>query len=318
MTVINMADLRSAEVVVHRFFPPTPVLGAPRLGSQVGAEVLMKMESCTPIRTFKIRGALAKMQALIDAGWAGGVVTASAGNHGLAVARSASLFGRAATVCVPESANPQKIALIQAEGARVVAHGLDYQAAYENCLRIGKVEGLAELHAYDDPQVIAGQGSIGLELIDGGFDFDTIIMGIGGGGLIAGVASAVKMLKPDVQVIGVQPVGADSMIRSVAAGQVLELERVVTIADGLGASKPGVHTLEHTQRLVDQLIRVTDEEIMSACRVLLHEERIVAEPAGAAGVAAMLKLGRAGLAGRRIVVVISGANISDSVYKQIL
>jgi len=316
--MIELTDLRAAEAVVRRFFPPTPVLGAPRLSSQVGAEVWMKMESCTPIRTFKIRGALAKMHAVVNTGWAGGVVTASAGNHGLAVARASRLFGRSATVCVPETANPQKVALIKAEGARVVVYGQDYQEAYENCLRIGQGEGLAEIHAYDDLQVIAGQGTIGLELVDDGFDFDTVIMGIGGGGLISGVASAVKLIKPDVQVLGVQPAGADAMIQSVAAGRVLELDQVLTIADGLGARKPGEHTLAYTQRLVDRLIRVSDEEILAACRFLLHEERIVTEPAGAAGVAAMLQLGRAELAGRRIVVVISGANISDQILTQIL
>jgi len=316
--VIGLSELRAAEAVVHRFFPATPVLSAPRLSKEIGAEVLMKMESCTPIRAFKIRGALTKTQALLDAGWTGGVVTASAGNHGLAVARAARLFDRSATVCVPESANPQKVSLIKAEGAHVVAHGVDYQAAYERCLQIGQDQGLAEIHAYDDPDVIAGQGTIGLELIDGGFEFDTVIMGVGGGGLISGIASAIKLLRPDTQVIGVQPSGADSMIQSVTSGHIQELDRVSTIADGLGARKPGAHTLRYTQRLVDQLVRVSDDEILHACRVLLHQERVVAEPAGAAGVAAMLKLGSAELSGRRIAVVISGANISDYIFNQIL
>jgi threonine dehydratase len=282
----------------------------------VGAPVSLKLECFTPIRTFKIRGALNKVQALAEAGVAGGVITASAGNHGLAVARAAREFGRPATICVPDGANPQKKALIEAEGARVVEHGVDYQAAFENCVRIGQEEGLALVHAYDDPHVIAGQGTVALELVDSGLPFDTVIMGIGGGGLIGGVAAALKALAPGVRIIGVQPEGADSMLRSVKAGQIVELEKVATIADGLGARKPGVHTLPLTQQHVDGLLSVSDDDLWAAMRFLLHEERIVAEPAGAAGVAAMLRYGARDLG--RTVALVSGANIADAVFQQIL
>lgn len=314
--MITLPEIQQAEAVVRRYFPPTPLVSAPRLSERLGTEVYLKMESFTPIRVFKIRGALVKLQSLVDANLTGGVVTASAGNHGLAVARAARLFGRPAVVCVPDGANPQKVALIEAEGARVVAHGRDYQAAYENCLRIGHDEKLTLIHAYDDPHVIAGQGTIGLELLQSGVAFDTVVTGIGGGGLIAGLASALKLVNPGIRVVGVQPEGADSMIRSVAGGRIVELDRVSTIADGLGARKPGVNTLTLTEKYVDELLRVSDDDLWDAMRALLHSERVVAEPAGAAGTAALLKHGAKRLG--RVVVLVSGANIADSVFEQIL
>lgn len=311
---ITKAHWDRALATVRRYFPPTPVIGAPRLSAAVGADVSFKLETVTPIRVFKLRGALVKLQALADAGVQGGVVTASAGNHGLAVARAARLHGRAAVICVPAGANPQKVALIQGEGARVVAAGADYQAAYENCLRIGEAEGLTLVHAYDDPDVIAGQGTIGVELLEQG-DFDAVVMGIGGGGLIAGVASAVKERNPRVCIVGVEPVGANAMTRSREAGQVTELTQVATFADGLAARRPGDWTFALTQRWVDDLWNVTDPSILDAMAFLLREERQVVEPAGAAAVAGLL---RYGAPGKRVAVVLSGANVADAVLTDVL
>jgi threonine dehydratase len=313
--VITIPDMRRAEAIVRRHFPATPLIRAPRLADRLGTEAYLKLECFTPIRTFKLRGALNKIQSLVDEGVPGGVVTASAGNHGLAVARAARLYGRPAVVCVPEAANPQKRALITAEGARVVAAGRDYQDAYENALRIGEAEQLTLVHAYDDPAVIAGQGTVGLELADSGLGFDTVLTGIGGGGLISGMAAALKALRPGVRVIGVQPEGADSMLRSVQAGQIVALEQVSTIADGLGARQPGVNTLAMTTSYVDEIRRVSDDDLRAAMRFLLHEERIVAEPAGVAGLAVLLRDGAEGLG--RVVVVVSGGNIADSVFAEL-
>jgi threonine dehydratase len=314
--LLELEQMRRAEGIVRRYFPPTPLVGAPRLSEALGAEVTLKLDCFTPIRTFKLRGALNKLQALVDAGLPGGVVTASAGNHGLAVARAARLFGRPAVICVPEGANPQKIALIAAEGARVVEVGQDYQAAFEHCLTIAEAEGLAVLHAYDDPDVIAGQSTVGLELADSGLAFDTVLMGIGGGGLISGVSSALAVLRPEVKVVGVQPEGADSMIRSLAAGKIVALDKVVTIADGLGARMPGQHTLAITARHVDRVLSVSDDDLMQALRLLLRAERIAAEPAGAAGLAALLRHGVGDLG--KIVIVVSGANVADTVFARML
>lgn len=313
---IRLADIRRAETVVRRFFPPTPLIEAPRLSARFGTPVALKLDCYTPIRAFKLRGALVKIESLDEAGITGGVVTASAGNHGLAVARAARLFGRPAVICVPEGANPQKVALIEQEGARVIIGGRDYQAAYERCLQIGASEGLTEVHAYDDPFIITGQGTLGLELLDSGHPFDTVLVGIGGGGLISGLATAIKAVRPEVRVIGVQPEGADSMIRSLEAGHIVELEQVQTIADGLGARKPGRYTYAMTAGQVDAVLSVSDQDLLQALQVLLREERIIAEPAGAAGLAALLRYGIANLG--RVLVIISGANVSDAVLAQIL
>jgi threonine dehydratase len=312
----DTAYLQQAEAVVRRFFPPTPLLFAPRLSERIGTEVYVKLESCTPIRTFKLRGALVKLQSLVDQGVEGGVITASAGNHGLAVATAARLFGRPAVVCVPQNANPQKIGLIEQAGAQVVMHGEDYQEAFERCLQIGQAERLTLVHAYDDPAVIAGQGTIGLELCRSGIDFDTVVMGIGGGGLIAGIGAAIKALRPEAKVIGVEPEGAPAMYRSLQAGRLVELERVQTMADGLAARRVGEYTLAYAQRFVDRVELVSEEDLWAAMRFLLREERQVVEPAGAAGTAWLLQSGSADLG--RVVVVLSGANIADTIFAALL
>ena len=315
--------LRAAELVVRRYFPPTPVLPAPRLGAALGATVDCKLDTATPIRVFKLRGALVKLDALSRAGVGGGVATASAGNHGLAVARAARLAGRSALVCVPAAANPQKVALIEAEGARVEQRGHDYQAAFERCLELAQAEGRTVVHAYDDPDVISGQGSVGLELLAGG-EYDAVLMGIGGGGLISGVAAAVKQLRPATRVIGLQPEGANSMVQSLAAGQPTAIERVATIADGLGARRPGEWTFALTQRYVDDVWTVSDAQILEAMAFLLREERQIVEPAGGAAVAGLLARGAAAaapqVAGRapRLAVVLSGANIADALLADVL
>ncbi len=312
MQTLDLPRFLQAERVVRRFFPPTPELSARRLSSRLGIALSLKLDCFTPIRTFKLRGALVKLEALEAEGPIGGVVTASAGNHGLAVARAARLFGHPATVVVPEGANPQKVDAIVAEGAEVLVHGVDYQEAYERSLELADARGWANVHAYDDPHIIAGQGTLGLELEA----CDTFLCGIGGGGLISGVAAVLKARFPGVRVIGVQSEGADSMVRSLEAGQPVTLEQVRTIADGLGARRPGVWTLEMTRRYVDEVVRVPDEAILEAMRLLLREERLVAEPAGVAGLAALLV--RPELGQGRTTLAITGGNISDELLARTL
>lgn len=304
---------RRAQAVVQRFFPPTPALPAPRLSKHLGARITLKLDTVTPTRTFKARGALVKVHHLVGGA---GVVTASAGNHGMSVAYAAGQYGRRATVCVPDGANPQKIAAITDFGARVVQGGRDYFEAYENCLQIARAEGLEVVHAYDDPHVIAGQGTLGLEVLHDG-RFDAVLCGVGGGGLISGVAAAIKQERPETRVFGVQPAGADSMARSLEAGQIVTLDQVDTFADGLGARAPGEWTFRFAGRYADGVLRVSDADLMAAMRLLLREERVVVEPAGAAGVAALMKYGVEPF-GPEICVLLTGANISDAVFAQVL
>jgi threonine dehydratase len=313
--VFTINHLLRAESIIRKYFPPTPLILAPELSEKLQTEVYLKLETVTPIRVFKIRGALVKIQSLIDDGIEGGVITASAGNHGLAVARAAKLAGRSSVVCVPKGANRKKMKLIEAEGAQIIEDGEDYQASFENCLQIAEDRGLTVIHAYDDPHVINGQGTIGVELANSGIDFDTVIMGIGGGGLVSGVGLALNHLRPNVRVIGVEPEGANAMSRSIEVGEEVELEKVSTIADGLAARKPGKFTFQLTQKYVDRIYSVSEENLLDGMRFLLHKERLIAEPAGIAGTAALLRYGGEGLG--KIVVVVTGAHPTEQVLRQI-
>jgi threonine dehydratase len=308
---VTLAEIEAALPVVRRFFPPTPLFLARRLSARLGAEVWLKLDNVTPTRTFKLRGAVTKVNQLAGGG-SRGVITASAGNHGWSVAWAARSFGLRCVVYVPRTANPFKADAIAAEGAEVVRHGEDYQEALEESLRRGEVEGLDYVHAYDDPWIVRGQGTLGLELERA----DKVLLGVGGGGLIAGVAVAVTSRWPGTAVFGAQPEGADSMVRSLEAGRVVGIERVSTCADGLGARRPSELTFNLVQRHVAGVDRVSDAALIAAARLLLHEERVVAEPAGAAGMALLEQ--RPDLRSGRVVVVVSGANLSPEILGRLL
>lgn len=309
---VARADVERALPIVRRHFPATPLLRAHRLSRLFGGEIWLKLDALTPIRTFKIRGALVKLETIPKD--ADGVTTASAGNHGLAVAWAAARRGVPCTVVVPDRANPQKMEAIRAEGAAVIQHGADYQAAHEHSLALASARGLHYVHAYDDPSIIAGQGTLALEaeLIEP----ELVACGIGGGGLIAGLGAAWCDTARRPRLLGVQPQGADSMARSFDSGKIETLERVDTLADGLGARRPGTLTFSLARRFVDRVIRVPDRLLVEALRVLLREERIVAEPAGVAGLAALLA--EPELARGRVLLPITGANVSDELLAEVL
>ena len=312
--MLSRHDIESARTVVRAHFPATPLIPAPRLSEALKTEVWLKLETVNPIRTFKMRGALVKIHSLEREGHQGGVVTASAGNHGLAVAWAARAHRRLAVVCLPEQANPQKAALIQAQGAEIQRHGVDFEDAFQFAQQLSKERGLAMMHPYDDLPVIAGQATLGLEVLESGVDCDAILVGVGGGGLIAGIASAVAVWGRQVRVYGAQPRGADSMVRSLERGELVTLEKVDTIADGLSARRPGELTLPLTRDLTAGVTRVSDEELIAAGRLLLEKERMIAEPAGLAGLALLMALGDR--RPKRPVVVVSGANISDAMFER--
>jgi threonine dehydratase len=279
--------------------------------------VYLKIESIQPIRAFKVRGALNKLIRLSDVQRSAGVITASAGNHGMGVAYAAATFKTPATVYVPETANPFKVEAIRRLGARVVAAGRDYNGAYLEALSAQREGGATFVHAYDDPQVIAGQGTIATELLSDLAEFDTVLVPVGGGGLIGGIALYLKSKHPNIRVIGVEPVGADGMSRSLEAGRIVTLERVTTIADGLAASAPGTLTFELAQRHVDEMIRVEDTEMLRSIRLLFEWEHLLAEPSGAAALAALLYHHRPA-PNERVVVLLSGGNVTDEVMLQAL
>jgi threonine dehydratase len=218
-------------------------------------------------------------------------------------------------VCLPEAANPQKVALIRAQGAEIQHHGTDFQDAFQLAQRLSQERGLAMVHPFDDLAVIAGQGTLGLEVLEFGVDCDAILVGVGGGGLIAGIASAVKLSGRSIRVLGAQPEGADSMVRSLERGELTAVEKVTTLADGLNSRRPGDLTFPLIRDLTGGVTRVSDEQLLEAGRQLLRQERMVAEPAGLAGLALLMAMD-ADRRPKRPVVVLSGANISDAMYER--
>jgi threonine dehydratase len=291
---------------------PTPLQYSRAFTHKAGCHVHLKLESVQPIRAFKVRGALHKLIRLHAEERSKGVITASAGNHGLGVAYAAQVFGVLATVYVPGSANPLKVEAIKRLGARVIQAGENYAAANAEAQAAQAETGQTFVHAYDDPDVIAGQGSIGVELASELEHFDTVIVPVGGGGLISGIAVYLKAVRPEVRIVGVEPAGAAGMRRSLDAGRPVTLERVDTIADGLAASTPGRSCFEIVRRLVDDVLVVEDSELLRAIRLYFEWEHLLAEPAGSAALAALLYRYRPA-PGERVVLLLSGANIADEV-----
>lgn len=294
------------------YLSPTPLQYSRAFTHKAGCHVHIKVESIQPIRAFKVRGALTKLMRLHPEKRREGVITASAGNHGQGVAYAAAVFKVPATVYVPETANLFKVEAIKRLGAKVVQAGRNYNDAFLEAMRQLEAGGATFVHAFNDPDVIAGQGSIAVELLKDLEDFDTVLVPIGGGGLIGGIALYLKEMRPNVRVIGVEPSGADAMYRSLKAGRVVTLEHVHTIADGLAASAPGKLTLELAQRHVDDIVLVEDAEMLRAIRLMFEWEHLLAEPSGAAALAALLYHYRPA-PNERVVVILSGANVTDEV-----
>ena len=294
------------------YLAPTPLQYSRAFTDKARCYVHIKIESIQPIRAFKVRGALTKVMRLHPEERSNGVITASAGNHGQGVAYAAAAFKIPATVYVPETANQLKVEAIRRLGAQVVPAGRNYNDAYLEAMRHQEQSGATFVHAFDDPDVIAGQGTIAVELLRDLEDVDTVLVPIGGGGLIGGIALYLKEKKPHVKVIGAEPAGADGMRRSLAAGHIVTLERVNTIADGLAASAPGKLTFDLAQRYVDEVVLVQEAEMLRAIRLVFEWEHLLAEPAGAAAIAALLYHYSPG-PNEKVVVVLSGANVTDEI-----
>src|ERR1700730_16982957 len=309
---VTPADVDQAAKDLRSYLPPTPLQYSRAFSDKARCHVHLKIESIQPIRAFKVRGALNKLIRMTDEQRAAGVIPASAGNHGLGVAYAAATFKAPATVYVPEAANQFKVEAIRRFGARVIAAGRNYNGAYVEALAAQQESGATFVHAFDDPEVVAGQGTIATEILSDLEEFDTVLVPIGGGGLIGGIALYLKSKKPGTKVIGVEPVGADAMSRSLRAGSIVTLDRVSTIADGLAASAPGKLTFDLAERYVDEVLLVEETEMLRAIRLLFEWEHLLAEPAGAAAIAALLYHYRPS-PNEKVVVVLSGANVTDEV-----
>jgi threonine dehydratase len=298
---------------VHR----TPLLSSRTLGERIGAggPVWLKAENLQKTGSFKPRGALNQIEQLSAEEKARGVITVSAGNHAQGVAWAAAAAGVQATVVMAEAASPVKVAATRGYGAEVVLHGANNTEAFAEMERLSRERGLTLIHPFDAPAIIAGHGTVGLEILDDLPEFgqgagrDTVVVGIGGGGLISGIAIAINSQRPGVRIIGVEPRAAAAMTESLRAGKVMPLARANTIADGLAAPFVGQRNLAIVQRLVDDVILLDDDAILDGLRFLLERAKLVAEPAGAAATAALLTGAVPVEPGATVVAIVSGGNV---------
>jgi len=287
------------------------------LSALTGARVYMKLENHQPTGSFKERGAANLLLQLSETGRRHGVVAASAGNHGLAVAFHAARLGIAAVVVMPEWAPLGKVTAARRHGAEVILHGDNYDEAYARAKAIEADRGLVFVHPFDDPRVIAGQGTIGLELAEQVPDFDVVLVPVGGGGLIGGLALAVKSLRPGVRVIGVQTEEMPSMRAALAEADRVTVPAASTIADGIAVRRVGEHTFDLARRYVDMVVAVQEEEIANAILLLLELEKTVVEGAGAVPLAALVNK-RVSLPGKTVALVLSGGNIDVNLVSRII
>ncbi len=315
--MITKDDIADARRRIQPHIHLTPVISSTRLGNRAGGVHLsLKCESMQRTGSFKARGALNAMMQLSHAEKARGVVTVSAGNHAAALAWAAGLVGSECIAVMPEGASRAKVEATEGYGGKVELVPGEKARAFERAQQIAS-EGRVMIHPFEDPRVAAGQGTVGLELLEQVPDLQTLVVPIGGGGLISGLAVAIKSAKPDVRIIGVEPEGAATMRKSLDAGSPQQIP-VDTVADGLAAPMVGAMTLEATQRFVDDVVLVSDEEILSAMRELIGYAKLVAEPAAAAGVAALLSGKVQAERGSRVVAILSGGNVDVARLKSLL
>ena len=314
----TLADIQAARARIADAIFATPCARAEILSEMMGCEVFLKLENLQMTGSFKVRGSLNKILQLSAEQKAAGVITASAGNHAQGVAHAAKLCGIHAVIVMPETAPLAKVRGTREFGAEIVLHGGGYDEAYAKARELQSVHGHTFIHAFDDPEVIAGQGTIGLELLEQVPDMDLVVVPVGGGGLISGIATAIKSQRPEVRLIGVEAARMPAMQQSITAGSIQTLEGASTLADGIAVAKVGRHTLPIVDRLVSEIVTVSEEQIASAIMLLLEREKTLVEGAGATGFAA-LYAGRIGnIVGKQVVVVISGGNIDLTLLSKIL
>jgi threonine dehydratase len=290
----------------------SPLDAAPNLSARLGNTVLLKREDLQPVFSFKLRGAYNKMAGLSAPELERGVIAASAGNHAQGVALAAQKLGCRAVIVMPVTTPEMKVKAVAARGAEVVLHGDTYDAACAEAIRLASARGLTFIHPFDDPEVIAGQGTIGMEILrQCSSPPDVIYLAVGGGGLITGVAAFVKSVWPQVQIVGVEPVDADAMARSLAAGERVRLEQVGLFADGVAVRQVGEHTFALAQRYVDRMVTVDTDAICAAIKDVFEDTRSILEPAGALAVAGMkADVASRALQGQTLVAVACGANMN--------
>jgi threonine dehydratase len=313
---VSVDDIRAARDLLAGVAVTTPLLHSRLLSESVGGPVHLKCENLQRTGSFKIRGAYVRITRLSEAERARGVVAASAGNHAQGVALAASLLGCKATVFMPEGAPLPKVAATKGYGAEVVFHGPTVDGCLSAAKEYAEERGAIYIHPFDHPDVVAGQGTIGLEILDQRPDVRTVIAPVGGGGLMSGIAAAIRGVRPDVKIIGVQAKRIAAFPASLAAGRPVQVAPATTMADGIAVGRPGDLTFAIVQQLVDAVVTVSEESISQALLLCLERSKQVVEPAGATGVAAILEHSYA--VEPPVVAVLSGGNIDPLLLSKLL
>jgi threonine dehydratase len=310
MIALGRADFEKARAIVSPDIYKTPVLTSRILSEHTGFDVRLKAEIFQKTGSYKIRGPLNKFTCLTDDQKRRGVICSSAGNHAQGVALAAKIHGIHAVVCMAENATPSKIAATRGYGADVVLHGSIWDEANEKAKELVAERGYTYIHPFDDPQLVAGQGTLGLELYEDLPGADVVVVPIGGGGLISGVSMALKSMNPKVKIVGVESSGAPGMQKSVEAGHVVTLDRVDCIIDGLRVKRVGEYTREVVSRFVDEIVTLPDEAMFDAVLWVMGHCKLVVEGAAAAPVAALLHGKVKARPGAVVACVLSGGNVN--------
>lgn len=313
-TMVTLEMIQQAQQNLKGVARMTPLISAQKIGENIS----IKAENLQLTGSFKLRGAYNKISSLTPEEKAKGVIACSAGNHAQGVALSATKNGIKSTICIPAGAPLSKVEATKGFGGDVVLVPGVYDDAYAKAVELTKEHGYTFVHPFDDEKVIAGQGTIGLEILEQEPHVDAVFVAIGGGGLASGVACAIKSMKPDCKVYGVQAAGAPSMYDSINKGEIIELKSVSTIADGIAVKKPGNLTFEMCKKYLDGVVTVTEDEIATAILTLMETQKTVAEGAGATSVAAAMFHKVPELKGKNIVCVISGGNIDVSILSRVI
>jgi threonine dehydratase len=313
--LLELDDIDRARARIEGRVHTTAMMSSTTVGRELGVRLHLKAELFQKTGSFKPRGVFNKLLSMDQVDLARGLVSLSAGNHAAALAYGATALGAKATIVMPATAMRSKVEATRRYGGEVVQ---TEGSLLDACLALQRERDLTLVHPFDDLAIMAGQGTVGLELLEQVPTVETVVVPVGGGGLISGIAAAVKLQRPSVRVVGVEPEGADAMSRSLEQGAPVHLERVDTIADGLAPPFAGEHTFRHVRRFVDEMVRVADGEIVDALRVLIQRCKLAAEPSGAASLAALMSGKVAPTADSTVVCVVSGGNIGLAPLKQLL
>lgn len=314
-TMLTLDKIYQASYALKTVIRRTDLISAPNINKE--SQIYLKPENLQVTGSFKIRGACFKISQLTEEEKAKGVVACSAGNHAQGVALAATTQGIKSLICLPDNAPISKVEATKSYGADVCLVEGVYDDAYKKALQLKEEKGYTFIHPFDDEDVIAGQGTIGLELLEQLPDVEAVIIPIGGGGLISGVAYAIKNLNPQVKVYGVQACGAPSMRNSIEHGRIERLGNVRTIADGIAVKEPGLHTFDLCQQYVDEIVTVTDDEISTAILALIEQQKLIAEGAGAVAVAAAM-FNKVPIKGKKTICLVSGGNIDVTILSRVI